>query len=58
MTVKRELQGQFNAWVLAGGTKEERRKRLLEIPEDMRKKAEQHVKTVFAVRNHHGKNKK
>ncbi len=50
--------GQWNAHVLAGATKESRCDRLTEVPEDMRKKVESHVRTVFAVRNHHRNNKK
>lgn len=49
-------QGVANAYVLAGSSKEDRVKRLAELPEDMRTKADQHVRTVFAVRNHHRRN--
>jgi hypothetical protein len=54
--MKNHNQGVANAYVLAGYSKEDRAKRLAELPEDMRKKAESHVRTVFAVRNHHKRN--
>ena len=49
-------QEQANAYVLAGTSKEERIKRLAELPEDVRKKAEIHVRTVFSVRKHYKNN--
>ena len=49
-------QEQANAYVLAGISKEERIKRLAELPEDVQKKAEFHVRTVFSVRKHHKNN--
>jgi len=51
-------QGVANAYVLAGTSKEDRLKRLAELPEENQAKARIHVNTVFAIRNHHRKNKK
>lgn len=50
--------GQWNAYVSAGSDKEERKKRLAEVPEAMRGDVERHVRTVFAIKNYHRKNKK
>jgi len=58
MKMNFKTQGQANAYVLQGKSKEARAARLLEVPDDMRIKAEQHVRTVFAVRNYHRKNRK
>lgn len=55
--MKNHNQGVANAYVLAGSTKKDRVKRLAELPEDMRTKAEQHVRAVFAVRNHYKNNR-
>jgi hypothetical protein len=42
--------GNFNAWVEAGQTRDERKKRLSQVPEQWRKDVEIHVKTVFSLR--------
>lgn len=43
-------QGIWNAYVAAGDTREERRARLAQAPEQMRPGIESHVRTVFALR--------
>lgn len=43
-------RGQYNAYVEAGRTKEERNKRLSEVPEDIRESVKNHVITVFKIR--------
>ena len=45
--------GEWNGYVQAGGSREERRRRLDEVPEDLRGQVESHVKTVFALRRWH-----
>ncbi len=41
---------QWNAWVAAGDTRDERIKRLELVPDGLRADVERHVKTVFAIR--------
>lgn len=43
--------GQWNAYVEAGQSKEERRARLAEVPEPMRAQVESHVRTVYALKS-------
>lgn len=43
-------EGQWNAYVELGANPEERKKRLAEVPEKMRPRVMNHVKTVFALR--------
>jgi hypothetical protein len=50
--------GVWCAYVEGGATKEERRERLSEVPEDMRKQVENHVRTVFSIRNYQARKKK
>ena len=45
---KRSL-GQWNAYVVLGADREERRRRLEEVPKRWRKKVENHVRTYFAI---------
>jgi hypothetical protein len=47
----RACGGQFNAWVAAGATRDERRSRLAQCPEHLRVGVESHVQTVFALRS-------
>lgn len=54
--MKKHSQGVANDYVLAGKSKDGRAKRLAELPEDMRAGAEQHVRTVYSVRNFHKRN--
>ena len=42
--------GQWNAWVEGGKTKDERNKRLNEVPEGMKESVKSHVITVFKLR--------
>ena len=41
---------QWNAYVAAGRSRNQRRARLEEVPEEMRAGVEDHVQTVFALR--------
>lgn len=41
---------QWNAYVEAGKTRDERRERLAEVPEDIRESVEDHVRTVFLLK--------
>ena len=41
--------GRWNAYVLQGETREERRRRLAECPADLRAGVEAHVRTYFAI---------
>lgn len=50
--------GNFNAWVEAGTTKDERRERLASVPEEYRADVERHVKTVFAINSFHARKAK
>lgn len=43
--------GQYQAYVCAGKTREEKYARLLEAPEAMRKQIIDHVKTVVELKN-------
>lgn len=43
-------RGQWNAYVVAGATREERARRLLEVPEAWRESVADHVRTVFNLR--------
>ena len=45
--------GEWNGYVQAGGSREERRRRLEEAPDHLRGQVENHVKTVFALRRRH-----
>lgn len=47
----RDIPACWNAYVEAGKTRDERRARLAECPEELRASVESHVRTVFAVRN-------
>lgn len=42
--------GNYNAWVEAGKTRGERKRRLEQVPEQWRKDVESHVQVVFAIR--------
>jgi hypothetical protein len=42
--------GNWNAYVGSGSTREERRERLADVPEEMRASVESHVRTVFKLR--------
>ena len=44
------MSGYWNAWVMQGATKNERRERLERVPEPLRAGVESHVRTVFAIR--------
>jgi hypothetical protein len=44
------VPGNWNAFVEAGTTKEERARRLAECPEHLRASVEDHVRTVFLIR--------
>ena len=46
-------QGQWNAYVEAGESREDRVNRLGEVPISMRDTARRHVETVFAIRKYH-----
>lgn len=41
--------GEWNAYVAAGKTREERAARLAEVPGSLKKSVESHVRTVFAI---------
>lgn len=43
--------GQWNAYVSAGASTEERRSRLDECPQEFRAGVESHVRTMFAIRH-------
>lgn len=45
--------GQWNAYVSAGASTEERRSRLDECPPEFRAGVESHVRTMFAIRRKH-----
>ena len=47
--MKRGL-GQWQAYVEAGRSREERNERLAEVPEDMRERVREHVRDVFRLR--------
>lgn len=49
---------QYNAWVAAGETREDRKVRLEQVPEDLRKAVEIHVKTVFTLKRWHARQAK
>ena len=42
--------GEWNGYVETGGSREERLRRLQEVPEHFREQVKGHVKTVFALR--------
>lgn len=44
------MLGYWNAYVVAGKTRDERRERLERVPEPLRAGVESHVRTVFAIR--------
>ena len=44
------MPGYWNAWVMQGATKAQRRERLERVPELFRAGVESHVRTVFAIR--------
>jgi len=46
----RACGGQWNSYVEAGATKEERARRLAECPEHLRASVEGHVRTVFLIK--------
>ena len=46
----RACGGQWNGYVEAGATREERAKRLAECPEHLRASVEDHVRTVFLIK--------
>lgn len=46
---------QYNAWVEAGETREERKARLEQVPEKYRNDVERHLKTVWAIRKFYSK---
>lgn len=48
--ITRTCAGQWNAYVASGRTREQRRARLMEVPEVMREAVRGHVVTVFGVR--------
>ena len=50
-TLKSEPE--WNAYVLSGETREERRRRLELVPEEWRDDVKRHVETYFAVRKYH-----
>lgn len=47
--------GHYNAWVESGDSKDERRARLEQVPEQYRKDVEIHVKTVFSLKRWHAR---
>lgn len=46
-------KGQWNAYVEAGTTREERGERLEEVPISIRDDVRRHVETVFAIKRYH-----
>lgn len=46
----RSIPGWWNAYVAAGGSRDERAARLAECPEEWRAGVESHVRTVFEIR--------
>ena len=44
------MAGYWNAYVVAGKTREDRRERLERVPEPLRSGVESHVRTFFAIR--------
>lgn len=50
MTAVARSLGEWNAYVAAGKTRGERRRRLEEAPDGLRPSIESHVRTVFAIR--------
>jgi hypothetical protein len=48
---------QWNAYVEAGESKDERRKRLDETPDEHKDAVKRHVQTVFAIRNYYERKK-
>jgi len=47
--------GNFNAWVESGKTRDERKNRLDQVPEQWRKDVELHMKTVESIEFYHAK---
>lgn len=43
----------WNGYVVSGKTREHRRARLEEVPEEWRDSVRRHVETYFAILNHH-----
>lgn len=61
MPINKDLinnQGYCNGYVVAGKTKEDRKARLNEVPEDMRQDVIRHMKTILAIRTFHENNVK
>ena len=52
---QRAYAGQWNSYVVAGPTRDERRARLEECPEHLRQSVQSHVTTVFALRARAGR---
>jgi len=46
-------KGEWNGYVVSGKTREQRRERLAEVPEEWRDSVKRHVETYFAIINHH-----
>lgn len=46
--------GVWNAWVAAGGSREERRERLEQCPAEYRETVERHVRGVFELKSGKG----
>lgn len=44
------MSGYWNAYVIAGKSRDDRRERLERVPEPFRAGVESHVRTVFAIR--------
>lgn len=44
------VRGTWNAYVAMGESKEERKARLAEVPEEIREDVEKHVRAVFSLR--------
>lgn len=49
---------QWNAYVAEGADKEERRKRLEEVPDEWRDAVRRHVETYFTVRRYENRKRK
>ena len=48
-----QSKGEWNGYVVSGKSREERRRRLDEVPEEWRDAVKRHVETYFAIMNHH-----
>lgn len=42
-------KGEWNGYVVTGKTREERRRRLEEVPQELRDSVKRHVETYFAI---------